>query len=426
MKSLFRRFAGNAGWTLTDQVLSALSNFALSVLLARTVDAAAFGAFAIAFLVYTMAISVERAITGQPLQIRHSGDPIKDFRTAAAHGLGAVAALGTAFGFASIGAGLLIGGDMAAALVPMGIFFPLLLLQDAARMAWFALSRPREATLLDAIWTVLLFGLAGVALALNLGSLPLLVGLWGVTAAVSAFTGLGRLRVLPRFGQALRWMREHRQLAGYLFAEYAVGLGAAQVAILVAGFITTATEVGSLRAAQTLLGPMSIIGAATFAFAIPELSRRPHLGARVRTLTASALSLTMGGATVVYLLVLLVIPDPMGRQLFGDTWAGARAVIVPMGLSSIASALGSGPGVLLYAMGKANLTFRINLIKSPLVIVAVLAGAGQYRALGAALGLCVCEFLMLPAWIWTMLRAIKNQETQQEAGLSGQPGENDA
>ena len=41
-----------AGWNLGDQILSAASNVALSIIVANSVDKYVFGAFAIAFVVF--------------------------------------------------------------------------------------------------------------------------------------------------------------------------------------------------------------------------------------------------------------------------------------------------------------------------------------------------------------------------------------
>ena len=67
-----RPVAGRAGWGLIDQVFSSLTNFALGIVVARTVPIAEFGAFSLAFAAYLLAVNMTRAFPMQPLAIRYS------------------------------------------------------------------------------------------------------------------------------------------------------------------------------------------------------------------------------------------------------------------------------------------------------------------------------------------------------------------
>ena len=77
--------ARRAGWNVIDQVMSALSNMLLMVFVARALDKTAFGAFAMAFVAYGVAVALSKAMVGQPLQMRHSADSPEAFRRAVAH-----------------------------------------------------------------------------------------------------------------------------------------------------------------------------------------------------------------------------------------------------------------------------------------------------------------------------------------------------
>ena len=158
-----------------------------------------------------------------------------------------------------------------------------------------------------------------------------------------------------------------------------LGLGAAQVGLVLVGVVATADDVGSLRAAQVLLGPLGIVATAAFQFAVPEMSSRPQMSARQRAAFAFAISGALGLITVVYVAVLLLMPDSFGDALFGDSWAGAAVVLLPMGLAALASCQANGPAGVLYAMGRAQWTFRINLVKGPFTLVVLLLGAACGR-----------------------------------------------
>src|SRR5918997_7207402 len=83
-----------ASWSVVDQALSAVSNLGLSVVVARSVSAGGFGAFAMAFLVFGIGIAVTKAVVGQPLQIRYSGESRLGQQAAMRRALGCALLLG--------------------------------------------------------------------------------------------------------------------------------------------------------------------------------------------------------------------------------------------------------------------------------------------------------------------------------------------
>ena len=106
-----------AGWNLGDQILSAASNVALSIIVANSVDKYVFGAFAIAFVVFGVGIALARSIVGQPLQIRYAAAPPHEQHAAIgrAHGLAVV--LGLALGAVCALASIPMSGALAQALL---------------------------------------------------------------------------------------------------------------------------------------------------------------------------------------------------------------------------------------------------------------------------------------------------------------------
>jgi O-antigen/teichoic acid export membrane protein len=121
----------------------------------------------------------------------------------------------------------------------------------------------------------------------------------------------------------------------------------------------------------------------------------------------------LGLVTIIYVVILLLIPPALGVQLFGDSWEGAAAVLLPMGLSSLASSLANGPAGVLYGMGQAQRTFRINLAKAPVLLCFVLVGAWLWGAVGAAWGLALTEALVLPLWLVTFRKALAAADRSQ-------------
>lgn len=402
------RLVRHASWNLVDQALSAISNIVLSVAVARSVDAPQFGAFSIAFVIFGVLIAVTKSLVGQPLQMRFSAATPSEQHSAAAHGLGAALLIGLAGGVLVAGSALLLEGSLRTALLALALILPVLLVQDSCRMVLLSAARPRGAAAIDAIWAVVMIGLLAVLVGVGAGSVFLLMIAWGAGALFSALVAFVLLRVLPTPQHTVAWIRGHWDLTRYLFPEYFLGLGAMQLAILLVGAIAAAEAVGSLRAAQVLLGPLGILGAGIFQFAVPEVARRQREAtARTLVVFASAVSGFLGLVTVVYLVVLLVLPDPWGSALFGDSWPGAAAVLLAMGLSALASSLANGPAGVLYGIQQAKSTFRIHLGKGPVLLVAVLVGTAMGGAVGAAWGLAATEAAVLPAWVLVLRHALR-------------------
>lgn len=409
-RSLVRR----GGWSVLDQSLSAASNVVLAVVVARSVDPASFGAFSIAMVVFGIAVAGTRSMAGQPLQIRFSSESDEVIRAASARFAGFAVLLGLVAGVGLGCTGMVLSGSSGRALLVLAVVLPALLLQDTCRMAFFTLNQAFKAALLDAVWALVqVAGLVALYLA-DATSLGMLILVWGAAGTLSAGLGFALLGVRPRVDQGLRWVREQGGLPRYLFAEYLVGLGAFQMGLLLVGILAGASEIGALRAAQVLLGPVLILNTAVMQFAVPEVARRGVLTARQRTRTALGVSSGMGVLTVVYVVAVLMMPQQVGRFLLGDSWLGAEPVLLPLGLSFLGSVLGTGPAALLYGSGRARETLLINLVKAPILLSTLVVSAWQWGAVGAAWAFALTEAVALPMWVLT-LRRTQTQTGQAQA-----------
>jgi O-antigen/teichoic acid export membrane protein len=402
------RLVRKGGWNVVDQGLSAASNVALAIAVANFVSAAEFGAFAIAFMVYGIAVAATKSLVGQPLQMRYSSASPDDQRARIQQAIGSALALAALGSVVTALVGGFVPGTVGDSLLALAVVLPALLAQDSCRMAMFTLGKPAAAAAIDAIWTVLQFVL--IALAIVTGhqrQVWLLILLWGVGAGLSALVGLALLKVWPDLRGGLAWLRAERHLTRYLFPEYLMGLGAAQLGLVLVGVLATAEDVGFLRAAQVLLGPLGIVSVAALQFAVPEMSARPDLTSRQRAVVAAGVSAALGLISVVYLALLLLIPERVGAALFGESWTGAALVLLPMGLAALASGQSYGPMAALYALGRAQWTFRISLLRGPLTLAAVLIAAVFWAAPGAAWALFAAEAVVLPAWLFTLRKALR-------------------
>lgn len=402
------RLIRRVSWNLVDQALSAASNFALAIIVARSVTAGEFGAFSIAFMVYGIAVAAAKSIVGQPLQMRYSSATPEIQHREIGRATGFALAASIMVALVAVALGLIVGGSVGSSMLALAAVIPFLLVQDSCRMAMFTIGRPAWAAAIDAVWAVAQFAFIAVILISGVDLVWLLILAWGGAAGLSAGVGAVLLKLRPMVGQALNWLRAQRHLIRYLFGEYLLGLGAAQFGLVLVGVVASAEAVGSLRAAQVLLGPLGIVASAVFQFAVPEMASRPQMSGRRRTAFGLTISAALGLVTVCYVAVLLVLPDRAGTALFGDSWVGAAAILLPMGLSSLASSQANGPAGVLYAMGRAQWTFRINLVKGPVLLILLITCAGLWAATGGAWALFAIELAVLPAWLLTFRKAVRS------------------
>ena len=384
---LKRRLARRFGWGVADQALSSLTNFALGVAIARSVSAVDFGAYAIAFSVYLIALNVTRHLSVQPVAIRYAGGDVPAWRSAAGAATGLVLVLSISMGLVLLVGGLIAGGALGASLVALGVTLPGLLLQDAWRLTFFAGNRGINAFVTDAVWTLLLFpgflllGMAGLG-----GSLFAIMMLWGLSGCVAALTGIVQARVLPDPSRAIAWWREHRDIGPqFLMSELASMLSREGVTFVL-GLVSGLAAAGSLRAAQLLLGPINILTMGVYFVAVPAGARlyaeHPQ---RLRT-TARFVSVAVTTATVALSVVILAVPEVVGPFLLGESWPGAALVFLPVALTYLARGVGFGPRIGLVAMAKARRTLNLTIVEAGFALAAGTAGAVVAAASGTAWG----------------------------------------
>lgn len=393
---------GRASLNLLDQVLSALTNVVLSFLVARAVDPDAFGAFSVAFLIFGLLIGLERSLVGQPLSIRFSGADGELRRASVGAAMATTIVLTLAAGAVIAVVAMALGGVLGATLLALAPVVPGLILQDTCRMVFFAHRRPLLAVVNDATWAVVQFAVMGLLYERGVGQPWPYVLAWGGGATVAAGLGLFQTSGVPRFDRLVWWLRGQSGLTGYLMLEYLLGASSSQGSFLLVGAVGSVGDVGSLRAAQTLLGPLAILGAAVKTFALPELSRRTDLRSGVRSRIGAGISLFMFLSALLYVGPLLLIPDGIGVQLLGRTWTGARAVLLPMSVFAVAASACGGPSLVIYATGQLRRTFVLHAFEAPAILVAMVIGAIVGGTPAAAWGLAVVETLMIPLWFLQM------------------------
>jgi O-antigen/teichoic acid export membrane protein len=404
--------ASRAGWNLIDQAVSSLSNFGLSVVIARAVDIRQYGAFAVAYAVFTLLLGLERTLVSQPLSIRYTNSSPVVFRRHARRAAGAaiLAGLVSAVLVACLG-GPLSGGSLS--LYAIAVLMPGLFLQDSWRTIFICRGDPRKAALNDAVWTVLMFPVLIILIHLGYSKPWQLVAGWGVTGWIAAIVGIVQARLFPQLRKAWSWAWGHRALSGFLAAEQLSAYGSLQIALLIVAGLGGRADAGAFRGAQTLLGPMNMLALGGMAFVVPEFVRTKGLSTQGRIRAALAFSSALATIDLAWGLVLNFIPNRLGTLALGATWFRAHELIIPLTVGLAALAFALGPLTALQSVGRVREAFRVSVLLAPLLLVGTVAGLHFGGVRGAAWGMASAQWLVVPVW-WRRLRQLPAAPTEPD------------
>ena len=414
-----RSLAGRLGWGLGDQAVSSMTNFAVGLVVARELGVAGFGVFSLAWVTYGVVLNVSRGLATDPLVVRFSGVAADRWRTATARAAGTAVAVGVAFGVLSVTAGLALGGSLGAAFVALGVVAPAMLLQDSWRFAFFATGRGQHAFVNDIVWAAAM--VPALLLAAGHGSVWAFVLAWGGSSLLGAGCGWLQSGITPRLGGVREWLRHHRELGSRYLVENVSNSGAAQLRMYGLGAIAGLSEVGALRGAELLLGPFLALLMGLNLVAVPEaarvLRRAPHRLARF--------CLLLGGGQAVAaatwgLLLLLAVPDALGRLALDDVWGPASELILPVTLSVTGAGVVAGATAGLRALGAARRSLRAQLIASTGYLGGGLAGAFAAGAEGASWGSAVAMWCGAAVWWWQLRAGLRAHRplTQELTGVT--------
>jgi O-antigen/teichoic acid export membrane protein len=408
-------------WTFADQALSSLTNAALAVVVAKSVSSTEFGAFSLALVSFAFIVGLGRSMIGDPYVVRFTDADAGTRHRATAQAAGAAVVFGAASGLVCAVAGLLLSGQARMALLALALSLPGLVLQETWRHIFFSSGRARAATINDLIWTVIQFALLAVLLLSNQDGVFLITLAWGFAALVAAVVGISQTGVRPAPLATMAWFRETRDLNVRMGLDFALNMGAVNLAIFLVTGLVGLIGAAALRGAQVLLGPLNLLFAGVSAFVLPVLSKQAGTG---RLFRLAALTSVVGGAIAsTWVAVLLLIPESMGVRILGESWDSARSVMFGSGIVSAAVAFVMGPALGLKALRRADQMLRVTFMQSPLMLGLGAVGAWQWGASGAAYGFAIAQVFGLVV-CWTIFikadRAPRTWQTPDGSPLLGQ------
>jgi O-antigen/teichoic acid export membrane protein len=379
-----------------DQAIAGGSNVLIAVLAARLLDAASFGLFGIVFLLYVMAQGVSRALVCDPLLVH----PVEaEERKREVIGTSGLLGLALGFGVILIGLAMLLVDDrLGAALIVLGGFLPLLVLQDLGRYLAFAAQRPTAALTLDVTWLVLLVGAVVPLFVTDTESLAWFIAAWAGSGAVAGLLLFVQHRGLGvRLG--LDWLRYTWGFSWRYLISYMATQGGALAGSSAVGAIAGARALGGVQGAILLVRPFMTFQIAVIAASIGHVTRSLGAEGAIRRHVAGTTVITTAAAAA-NLAVMLVLPDSAGEAVLGDSWEVAEPLLLATGVQIVFLGLMTGARAGLLGMRAIRQVMRIDVMTTALVLIASIVGAVINGALGALWAVAIVQALVaLVIWI---------------------------
>jgi O-antigen/teichoic acid export membrane protein len=362
-----------------DQVISGASNVLIALLAARLLSAAEFGLFGIVFLVYTILVGITRALVSDLLLVHPTES---QERSGEVIGTSCVLTLPLAGGLLLVALGIrALDVRLGDALIVLAACLPLLVLQDVGRYLAYAIQRPMRAVVLDSVWLLLLFGGVAVLSATGGRTLAAYIAAWagsGAAAGLLLFTWYDIRGV--RLG--LSWLRDTWKLGWRYLVSYLSLQGTALGMASEVGAVAGAKALGGVQGALLLVRPFTTFQVAASAATIGEVARAQGHRRRIwrPVLINTALTAAVAGLN---LLVMLILPDKLGKFALGASWHLAKPLLLPAGVQIVFLALLTGPQAALLGVRAMRKAMAINVAYSALILIAAPIGAAINGAKGA-------------------------------------------
>ena len=300
-------------------------------------------------------------------------------------------------------AGLALGGRFTTEFVLVAISLPGEMMQATWRFAAYVRRKPAIAALSDGICIGGQLLAFGVLWGRGVRSPGAYVIGWGAPAALSALLFCLKQRISPSVRAVPSYLRTHRDLIPNLLGEYTASAGAAEALPYVLVLFLGLAALGALRAVQVALGvlnvPLQGLAPLITAQAARIYAFSPQRLPRLMGITA------VGGSILImtYGVVLLVVPDTVGKAIAGASWMHATVLIIPLTVLFLGQWITNVAFTAMRIRSEVHVTFRIGTDASMLLICMSVTGAVLARTQGAAWGMGTA-LIIAAVTSWAVLR----------------------
>ena len=387
-------WALKAGFSILDQGFVSIGNFGLSVLLARLLRPAEYGAFSVAFATFLSASAIHNSLLIEPMSVlgpaRHQTELLRyTARVLWLHLLVTVplAILGIAISF------FFFRTALGPALLVMSLCLPFLLLFWTTRRAHYLESHADLAATSSFVYGVCLAAFIGIAW--KSGHLTVSVSFMSMAAASVIAAGLSmfRLDFDLRFGLTAKrelsatW-REHWSFGKWLLPSALLFPLLFQVQTFATGALLGLPAAGQLRVLQNPVMPAIQVVTALALLAIPALARCFGEG-RIQETYRRGLIYTAAMTAIAgcYELGLVITGNAWDVLLYKGVYAEWDYLMPILGLVPVASALAGGCAVILRAVQRPGLITAANLAGGVFGVISVYPLIQKWHVQGAVYGL---------------------------------------
>ena len=398
----YRRHVKVLSAGILSQAFSSSTNFIFTFALARQATAIEFAAVALALTFYTALIALTDAGLNQPLALlyheAHPGHRAQIVRD----GLGAaLICMLPLVGFVTLIAVLPLPAGSSKYMLPLAVLTPGLLLNEWMRNYFFTTLRPAGACLMDIAWLLmLLVFVIFFSNKFHSHSTMATFLAWGSSGGAVALGSLAVKRLIPSLPNSIHFIRSGWSITRVLLAEASLVAFQLPLLMLILSCEAGLSAVGALRGGLTLLSPLTIFSAGVDLLLFPRLA----VAAKHRNCSFDQMLrvywVGMFAVTGLVSAAVLAIPDRVGTDLLGPTWAGAKSVLPWMIVVVLARAIASVPH---YRLLLPRPSKYLVVARGQDTIIALVVGAigGTFGHTGAASGFALGKLLGAGGWLFT-------------------------
>jgi O-antigen/teichoic acid export membrane protein len=264
------------------------------------------------------------------------------------------------------------------------------------------------------VWALVLVPALGIAVVTGHADVFWLTLAWGGAALVAAVVGAVQARLVPRPLATASWLRRHHGLAFRYLGENLTESGAYQLRTYGVSGVAGLAAVGSIRAAELLLGPVNVVVMGIANMAVPEVVRLLRRSTRHVRSFCLVVAGGQAGVALAFGLTLLLLPGRFGSQLLGPSWEPAQRLLLPVTLTAANTGLSVAAITGLRALGAASVSLRARLIAAGAAMTGGLVGATVSGASGAAWGVFAGTAIGAVTWWWHLHTQLGIQERSRE------------
>lgn len=367
-------------WSLADQAVSSATNFGLSLLLLRFAPTEQFGAFGLAFATYLLLLNVARAATSTPLLLLGT----EEQRTRGA--LTVTLTLSVVGALALLTVASILSGPAGTVFFAFSVGLPALLAQDFFRFVALAEDRPHAALALDAIWLVVQALATALLFLADATTYPLLIAAWLTGALASALWAQAIFRRAPSLREAKTYFSASAHLVKALVPENLIQIAATQLTPFAVAAILSVSAVGSIRGAQTIMGPASMIYMGLMPPLTVQARKRVQPSHdelwRFGFLASASLAIFI----LLYGLTLVAVPSVWLAAVFGDNIAASTPILLPATFALAFQSLIAIQLTTLRFLAKPRSVALLRACVTCLDLTGTIVGAVTFGAVGAVSG----------------------------------------